>query len=69
MERRRGLLVAIVSGHDENYGQEVRARHQWEPETLHWNHRYVDIITHPEPGIEYVDFQKFHETVPLDQET
>jgi inward rectifier potassium channel len=69
MERRRGLLVAIVSGHDENYGQEVRARHQWEPETLHWNHRYVDIITHPEPGIEYVDFQKFHETVPLDPET
>lgn len=69
MERRRGLLVAIVSGHDENYGQEVRARHQWEPETLRWNHRYVDIFTHPEPGIEYVDFRKFHETVPLAQET
>lgn len=68
LEKRRGLLVAIVSGHDENYGQEVRARHQWEPDSVRWNHRYVDIFKHPEPGVEYVDFEHFHDTQPLPPE-
>jgi inward rectifier potassium channel len=62
--RRRGLIIAIVSGHDENYGQDVRARHQWEPESIRWNHRYVDIFRHPRAGVEHVDFNQFHATVP-----
>ena len=68
LTKHRGLLVAIVSGYDENYGQEVRARHQWEPESFRWNHRYVDIFNHPAPGVEHVDFTRFHDTEALARE-
>ena len=68
MLKRRGLLVVIVSGYDENYGQEVRARHQWEPDSIRWDHRYVDIFDHPQPGVEHVDFTRFHDTEPLARE-
>ena len=68
MASRRGLLVAIVSGYDENYGQEVRARHQWEPDSIRWQHRYVDIFNHSAPGVEHVDFTRFHDTEALARE-
>ena len=68
LAKRRGLLIAIVSGYDENYGQEVRARHQWDAEDIRWEHRHVDMFSSLAPGVEHVDFTRFHDTEPLARE-
>ena len=65
--RRAGFSV-IISGHDETYGQEVRARHYYEYDELRWHHRYTDIFSHHGDGIEHVDFGRFHDVEPVARE-
>ena len=57
-------LVIIISGFDENYGQEVRARHTYSHEDFRWDHSYVDIIQVPAPGTTHIDYGKFHDIYP-----
>jgi inward rectifier potassium channel len=61
-------FVVIITGHDENYGQEVRARHYYEHEDLRWRHRYVDIFDMRSNSQQHVDFNLFHDTEPLAME-
>jgi len=65
--RRAGFAV-VISGHDETYGQEVRARHYYEHDDLRWHHRYTDIFSIHDDGVEHVDFGRFHEVEPLARE-
>jgi inward rectifier potassium channel len=62
-------LIVIISGFDENYGQEVRARHLYTHDDVRWNHQYADIIHQSSPGVTHVDYGKFHDLVPLVQPT
>ncbi len=66
MERRNVSLAYIVSGHDEGFAQEVRARHLYHHEEIRWHHAYVDTVLETGPGHVHVDFSKFHDTRPLD---
>ena len=61
-------FALIISGHDETYGQEVRARHYYEHEDLRWHHRYTDIFSIHDDGVEHVDFGRFHDVEPLARE-
>ena len=66
LERRAVDLAYIVSGDDQNFAQEVRARHVYEQETIRWHHAYADTVRETAPGQVEVDFSRFHETYPLE---
>lgn len=58
-------IVIIVSGFDENFGQEVRARHVYVRTDFRWDHVYADIITEPDRDTLHVDYGKFHDVFPV----
>ena len=66
MERRDVNIAYIVSGHDEGFTQEIRARHFYQHEEIRWHHAYVDTVIESSPGQVHVDFSKFHHTRRLD---
>jgi inward rectifier potassium channel len=59
-------LAYIVSGYDENFAQQVHARHFYHHEDIRWHHAYLDTVHEVSPGKVEVDFSKFHDTRPLD---
>ena len=59
-------LTYIISGHDENYAQQVSARHSYHHEEIRWHHAYLDTVHERSPGEVEVDFSKFHDTRPLE---
>ncbi len=61
-------LAYIVSGYDENFAQQVHARHLYYLDDFRWHHAYVDTVYETSPGTVEVDFSKFHDTCPLDAE-
>lgn len=68
MDQIRNEVVAFMStiiGHDGTYGQTIYARHTYQPEDLHCNERFVDILSNLEDGRIMVDYEKFHQTTPL----
>lgn len=60
------FLILTLSGIDETTGQTLMARHEYPPETLHWQHTFVDILSTGEDGAEHIDYTKFHDVVPLE---
>ena len=60
-------LAVILTGYDENYAQEVRARHLYHYDDFRRDHDYVDVIEETAPGIVEVDYSRFHETRPIDR--
>lgn len=62
-------LGYIVSGHDENFAQQVHARHFYHHQDIRWHHAYFDTVQETSPDSVEVDFSKFHDTRPLDRLT
>ncbi|AFY32879.1 ion channel [Calothrix sp. PCC 7507] len=60
------MLVISVSGIDETVAQVVHARHQYGASEILWNHSFVDILHHTNDGNRYIDYQYFHDVLPLD---
>lgn len=58
-----GFLVTLI-GHDGTYAQTVYARHNYEPEDILPNHRFIDVIHELEDGRLMVDYDVFHDTIP-----
>ncbi|CAM2005737.1 low temperature requirement protein A [Acanthopleuribacter pedis] len=62
------VFMATIMGHDGTYGQTNYARHTYQPEDLRCNQRFVDVLSNLEDGRIMVDYEKFHQTVPLETE-
>jgi inward rectifier potassium channel len=60
------LLMVSVSGIDETVAQIVHARHSYSANEILWNNRFVDIMHQTPDGHRYVDYQHFHDVLPLD---
>lgn len=60
------LLVISLSGIDETVVQVIHARHTYTAHELVWNNRFVDIIFHTPDGHRYIDYNYFHNVVPLE---
>lgn len=60
------MLIASVSGIDETVAQVLHARHSYGADEILWNKRFVDIMHQTPDGHRYVDYQHFHEVLPLD---
>lgn len=60
-------IIISLSGIDETVAQVVHARHTYAAQDILWNHRFVDIIHQTAEGHRYIDYQYFHDVVPLDE--
>lgn len=58
-------LSYSISGHDQNYAQQVYAQHFYHHSDIRWQHAYVDTVFETEQGKVEIDFSKFHDTRPL----
>lgn len=65
-EARDVSLSYSISGHDQNYAQQVHAQHFYHHSDIRWQHAYVDTVYETAKGKVEVDFSKFHDTLPLD---
>lgn len=60
------LLMISLTGIDETVAQVVHARHSYSANEILWNSRFVDILHHPPDGHRYIDYNHFHDVVPLE---
>ncbi|MGA2562380.1 MAG: ion channel [Steroidobacteraceae bacterium] len=65
MAATRTTVMLTVSGTDETTGQTLMARQQYSASALHWNHRFIDILTTGADGVDRFDYTKFHDIEPL----
>ncbi len=59
-------IVISLSGIDESVSQVVHARHDYTADEILWNNRFVDIIHRTPEGHRYIDYNHFHDVLPLD---
>ena len=62
------FFIATITGHDSTYGQTVHARHNYQPDDIRRDHRFVDVISQLPDGRLIIDYGKFHDTVPEEQD-
>ncbi len=58
-------VVISLSGLDETIAQMVHARHTYGVHEILWNHRFVDVIYQASNGKRYIDYNFFHDVVPV----
>ncbi|MGM3307165.1 ion channel [Anabaena sp. WFMT] len=63
----QSLLMVSVSGIDETVAQVVHARHSYAANDILWNSRFVDIMHRTPDGHRYVDYNYFHDVLPVDE--
>lgn len=58
-------LLLTLSGIDETTHQTMIAQHEYPMSVLRWQHRFADILTPGEDGIDLFDYTRFHDVEPL----
>jgi len=58
-------FIVSFTGLDATFSQTVHARHIYDFHDVKWGHRFVDIVDNTEDGRLRVDYQRFHDTVPV----
>ncbi|BAY73886.1 K+ channel inward rectifier domain-containing protein [Nostoc linckia NIES-25] len=61
------MLMISLSGIDETVAQVVHARHSYGAKEILWNNRFVDIFHETSDGHRYIDYNRFHDVLPLDE--
>jgi inward rectifier potassium channel len=59
-------FIVVLSGTDETFADSIYARHSYMPDEIHWNKRFVDIISVRPDGRRLVDLRKFHSVKDVD---
>ncbi|MEH1929952.1 MAG: ion channel [Nostoc sp.] len=62
------ILIVSLSGLDETVSQVVHARHTYGANEILWNNQFADIFHHTPDGDRYIDYNRFHDVFPLDDE-
>ncbi|MBN3958223.1 ion channel [Nostoc sp. NMS8] len=62
------ILIVSLSGLDETVSQVVHARHTYGANEILWNSQFADIFHHTPDGHRYIDYNRFHDVLPLDLE-
>lgn len=58
-------LHVVIEGSDESTAQTMQARYSWSDKHIHWDHRYVDLMS-DEGGVSTMDYTHFHDVVAFD---
>jgi inward rectifier potassium channel len=66
LDRSQAVLLLTIEGIDETTAQSMLARQRWNHSDLRWNHRYVDLVNEDADGVSTIDYNVFHQVVPLD---
>mgnify|MGYP001149501401 CR=1 FL=1 len=61
-------MISLV-GTDETIGQTIHARWSYTPEEIVWDARFVDIMGVLPDGRRRIDYDRFHDTVPVARPT
>ncbi len=59
--QRQANISVLVSGVDETVAYTINARHNYAPDEILFDHRFVDIIHKSETGDRYFDYSLFHD--------
>lgn len=60
-------FIVSFTGIDATFSQTVHARHIYDFHDVKWGHRFVDIVDNTDDGRLRIDYQRFHDTVPIDE--
>jgi inward rectifier potassium channel len=66
LERTQAAFLLSIEGTDETTSQSMLARRQWSHQDLRWNHRYLDLVHDDGTGLNIIDYNVFHDVLPLD---
>jgi len=66
LSQTNSLLMISLTGIDETVAQVVHARHSYAANDILWNSRFVDILHHAADGHRYIDYNQFHDVLPLE---
>lgn len=58
------FLTVSISGTDDTLNDFIHSRHNYGPEDIHYNHRFVDILSERDGEVRILNFGKFHDIVP-----
>jgi len=58
-------ILVTMNGIDDTFSQTILARHSYIPSEIFWNMRLRDILTRASDGRRAVNYQNFHEIMPL----
>ncbi|MEP0870890.1 ion channel [Trichocoleus desertorum AS-A10] len=61
----RASVVVSLSGIDETVSQVIHARHTYSAQEILWNYCFVDIFHETADGHRYIDYNHFHDVLPL----
>lgn len=59
-------FIVSLTGIDGTFSQVVHARHIYDHSDIRWEHRFVDIVDFTDEGRLRVDYQRFHDVVPIE---
>ncbi len=65
LEASDALLLLTLSGVDEATKQTLIAQQEYPISMLRWQHKFADILTPGEDGVDRLDYTKFHDVEPL----
>ncbi len=66
LAKTNAAIVVSLSGIDETVTQVVHARHTYAANEVLWNYQFVDVIFHTADGHRFIDYNYFHDVVPLE---
>ncbi len=58
-------LFISLTGLDATLSQTIYARHIYYTSDIKWNHRFVDVIQTEPNGHRHIEYEKFHDTIPI----
>ncbi|MEL7225718.1 MAG: ion channel, partial [Cyanobacteria bacterium J06576_12] len=65
LRRDRAQIIVTLTGLDETLAQTIHARHTFNAEDIHWDHRFADILLTGSHGRRVIDFNQFHIIHPI----
>ena len=66
LKRTNTTLTIVLSGIDETVAQTVHARHEYTYQDILRNKQFVDVFFHSDDASRYIDYNLFHDVVPMD---
>lgn len=60
------IITVLLTGIDETIAQLVHARYDYAAQDMMWNYRFVDVSYRTDEGHRYIDYNFFHDVLPLD---
>jgi inward rectifier potassium channel len=66
LERDGVGFVLTIDGTDETTSQPMQSRFSYSHDSIRWGHRYEDLLSTDEDGVDHLNYTQFHKTRPVD---